>query len=136
MLKWIIWNRTVFEIEIWSTLNWNVYDRIVLTFNCVWTISVFLLNWISWIRTAWLIWIAWNRIVFHNQTVYWITWNTTEYLHKMDLALNNKQRLICHKTLPTKRNCPILNNSLKYKYSFMFTFKCKKNFYFKQFNLS
>ena len=26
----------------------------------------------------------------------------TDYLHKMDLALNNLQRLICHKTKPNK----------------------------------
>ena len=29
-------------------------------------ISVLILNWISWIRTAWLNWIASNRNVFHN----------------------------------------------------------------------
>ena len=28
----------------------------------------------------------------------WIVLNRTDYLHKMDLALNNLQRLICHKT--------------------------------------
>ena len=28
----------------------------------------------------------------------WIVWNRTVYLYKMDLALNNLQRLICHKT--------------------------------------
>ena len=28
----------------------------------------------------------------------------TDYLHKMDLALNNLQRLICHKTQQTKPN--------------------------------
>ena len=28
----------------------------------------------------------------------WIVWNRTEYLHKMDLELNNLQRLICRKT--------------------------------------
>ena len=27
----------------------------------------------------------------------WIVWNRTDYFHKMDLALNNLQRLICHK---------------------------------------
>ena len=27
-----------------------------------------------------------------------IVWNRTDYLYKMDLALNNLQRLICHKT--------------------------------------
>ena len=34
----------------------------------------------------------------------WIVFNGTDYLHEMDLALNNLQRLICHKTQPTKPN--------------------------------
>ena len=41
----------------------------------------------------------------------WIVWNRTDYLHKMDLALNNQQRLICHKTQPTK---PSLYIYIKY----------------------
>ena len=43
MLNWIIWNRTVFDIE-----------------------TVLAQNWIIWIRTVWLNWIAWNRDVFDN----------------------------------------------------------------------
>ena len=31
----------------------------------------------------------------------WIVLNLTDYLHKMDLALNNLQKLICHKTQTT-----------------------------------
>ena len=31
----------------------------------------------------------------------WIVLNRTDYLHKMDLALNNLQKLICHKTQQT-----------------------------------
>ena len=34
----------------------------------------------------------------------WIVLIRTGYLNKMDLALNNQQRLICHKTQPTKPN--------------------------------
>ena len=34
----------------------------------------------------------------------WIVLNRTDYLHKMDLALNNLQRLIYHKTQQTKPN--------------------------------
>ena len=34
----------------------------------------------------------------------WIALNRTNYLHKMDLALNNLERLICHKTQQTKPN--------------------------------
>ena len=31
----------------------------------------------------------------------WIVWNRTVYLYKIDLALNNLQRLICHKPKQT-----------------------------------
>ena len=31
----------------------------------------------------------------------WITWNRSVYMYKMDLALNNLQWFICHKTQPT-----------------------------------
>ena len=34
----------------------------------------------------------------------WIVFNRTDYLHEMDLALNNLQRLITHKTQQTKPN--------------------------------
>ena len=34
----------------------------------------------------------------------WIVWNETDYLYKKkDLALNNIQRFICHKTYPTNQ---------------------------------
>ena len=32
----------------------------------------------------------------------WIVLNRTDHLHKMDVALNNLQGLICHKTQQTK----------------------------------
>ena len=47
MQNWIVWNRTVFDIE-----------------------TVLTLNWIVRIRTVWLNWIALNRNVFDSQTVY------------------------------------------------------------------
>ena len=34
----------------------------------------------------------------------WIVWNWTVYLYKMDLALNNLERLICHKTQTNKQD--------------------------------
>ena len=34
----------------------------------------------------------------------WIVLNRTDYLHKIDLALNNLRRLIHHKTQQTKQN--------------------------------
>ena len=35
MLNWIVGNGTVFDIETVLTLNWIVWYRAVLTFNCV-----------------------------------------------------------------------------------------------------
>ena len=35
--------------------------------------------------------------------LYWIAWNRTVYLYIMDLALNNLQGLICHKTQTNKQ---------------------------------
>ena len=75
MPNWLAQNRTVFDIE-----------------------TVFMLNWIVWIRTIWLNWIAWNRNIFNNETVLMLNWIVCI---KMDLALNNLQMLICHKTQPT-----------------------------------
>ena len=43
MLNWIVWYRTVSDIE-----------------------TILMLNWIVWIRTFWLNWIAWNRNGFDN----------------------------------------------------------------------
>ena len=43
MLNWIVWNRTVLDIE-----------------------TVFILKWIVWNQTVWLNGIAWNRNVFDN----------------------------------------------------------------------
>ena len=37
MQNWIVWNGTVFAIEIVFTLNWTGWNRTLSTFNCVWT---------------------------------------------------------------------------------------------------
>ena len=36
--------------------------------------------------------------------LHWTAWNRTDYLYKIDLALNNLQRLICHKTQLTNHS--------------------------------
>ena len=56
-----------------------------------------MLNWIVWIRTVWLKWIAWNRNIFDNLTVpfqtiqfsmqNWIVWNGTVYLYKKGFGI-------------------------------------------------
>ena len=77
MLNWIVWNETVFGL-----------------------VTVLLLNWIVLIRTVWLNWIAWNWNVFYNWIVYFAKPELFEielFLYiKIDLALNNLRRLICH----------------------------------------
>ena len=42
----------------------------------------------------------------------YIVWNRTDDLHKMDLALNDLQRLICHKIQPTKSTVDITNTTV------------------------
>ena len=74
---------------------------------------VLILNWNSWIRTAWLNWIAWNRTVFtiklylHLNCVpmqNWIAWNRTIFI-KMDLALKTNIGWYAIKPKqPTQRN--------------------------------
>ena len=58
MRNWIVWNRTVFDIETVFTLNWIGWNRTFLTK------PILILNWIVCIRTVWLSRIAWNRNVF------------------------------------------------------------------------
>ena len=64
MLNWIVWNRTVFDIETVLTVNRIVWNAAVLILNCVQAKTILILNWIVWIWTVWLNWIAWNRIFF------------------------------------------------------------------------
>ena len=65
MLNWIIWNGTVFDIE---TVHWTELFNIELFLHL--TVckqkSILTLNWIIWIRTVWINWIAWNRNAFNN----------------------------------------------------------------------
>ena len=64
------------ELNCVLMLNWITWNRTVLIFNYMWTKTILILNWIGWIRTVCI---------------------------KMDLVLNNLQRLICHKPKqPTK----------------------------------
>ena len=97
MLKWIARNKTFFVIE-----------------------TVLKLNWIVWIRTVWLNWIARNRIFFF--TIKLSTHAKVNCLKKklitclkIDLALNNLQRLICHKTQPTNQLTRNMEKNLKTK---------------------
>ena len=53
-----------------------------------------MVNWIVWIRTVLLNWIAWNRCFWQLTRTY----IKSNWLYKNGFALNNQQRLICHKT--------------------------------------
>ena len=44
----------------------------------------------------------------------WIIWNKAVYLYKMDLALNNLQWLICHKTKPNQID--LFKNNFRYNH--------------------
>ena len=56
----MVWNKTVFDIETVLMLNWTVRKRTTLTK------TIFILNWIVWIRTVSLNWTPWKRNVFEN----------------------------------------------------------------------
>ena len=53
-------------------------------------------------------WIVWNKNYFWHRncqfTLNWIVWNRTVSMYKMDLVLNNLQRLMSHKTKPNQTN--------------------------------
>ena len=89
LLNWIVWNWTVFDIETVLRLNWIIIYNCLnsLKKKCFWQ-----LNWVLMLN--------------------WIALNRTDYI-KMDLALNNLQRLICYKTQQTKQNKTKLTDNLE-----------------------
>ena len=78
-------------------LNWVVWNKTILTLNCVWTKTILILNWIVGIRTVWLNWIALNRNVFEKLsshlncvlTLNWIVWNGTFLYAKLNCFKRN-----------------------------------------------
>ena len=103
-LDWITWNRTDFQLHTYAKLN-------CLKWNCF-----CMLNWNFWIRTVFDVetvltfnWILWYRTVLTFDCKQKYTYKKTELLEIklficiiMDLALNNLQKLICHKTQTNK----------------------------------
>ena len=52
-------------------------------------------------------WIVWNRTVLKFNCVLmlnWIVWNRIVYMYKIDMVLDNLQRLICQKPKKNKQN--------------------------------
>ena len=87
ILSWIVWDRTVFDIETVLTLNgivWKGFD-IQLCVNKF----ILILNWIVWIITVCLNWIAFNGNVFDN----WIVYSCKTELTKTDLIICIKMDL-------------------------------------------
>ena len=68
---------------------------------------------ISWIRSVWINWIAWNKKKFWQFNcvlmLNWTVWNKTISI-KMDLVLNKLQRLICYKTQTTNQQSYFLHH--------------------------
>ena len=79
ILNWIIWNWTVFDIETVLTLNWIVIYNCLNKLNCLKE------------KCFWQIVYSCLTELFEIELIIYI---------KMDLALNNLQRSICHKTKP------------------------------------
>ena len=79
MLNWIAWYRTALTFKLRTYARPNCLKE-----NCLSKTLLFQAIPFSQL----------NLVLMLN----WIVWNKTVYLYKMDLALNNLQRLICHKT--------------------------------------
>ena len=45
----------------------------------------------------------------------WIVWNRADFCIKMDLALKNLQRLLCHKNQPTNQKHKYISSPSSYK---------------------
>ena len=110
MLNWINWNRTVYLNKMDLTLNNDTKqsDGEALVIWDLWGMQ----------RTSlvpshpgklWPRVVAPDRLLSMFQIelnctlmINWIVWNRTVYLNKMDLTLNNQQRLMCHKNQTNK----------------------------------
>ena len=74
--------------------NGSIWSRPIYGLNR--TNCILMLNWIVWIRTAWLNWIAWSRNVLHKLYLYlncmfmlnWIAWNGNVFDIETVLKLN------------------------------------------------
>ena len=114
MLGWIVWRGAVFNVGTVLVLGWAVWCGIVLASGCMWAGSVLVVSWIGWIGTVWLDWVAWNRNVFNKMCTCAELFEVELLICiKMDLAWNNRQWLMYHKTQPTnlKYTCQKLINN-------------------------
>ena len=79
------------ELNCVLMLNWIVWNRTILTFNCGGTQTILTVNWVIWNRTVWLNWMGWNRNGFWQLNsvlmLNWIVWNRTDYLYKDELGV-------------------------------------------------
>ena len=72
MLNWTDWNSTVLICKLEIELSWPIKLCKTESFEMelFLTFKLHTLNWILWNRTVWLDWIALNRNVFDNYTVF------------------------------------------------------------------
>ena len=88
-------------------VNWIVWNRTVLTFNCMWTKTILILNWIVWIRTVWLNWIAWNRTVHSRQMPFmrqlYVDTFTPSHLLTLAITLHSAEEAKCMKKKKKKK---------------------------------
>ena len=108
MLNWITWNITVLIFKQctygemnrlkWKFLTLKLYFCSTKLFEKepLWH-AILILNWIVWIWTLWLNWIMWNRNVFDKLCTYAKLEIVMFICTKIDLALNNSQRLTWYK---------------------------------------
>ena len=64
--------------------------ELVLTFNCVWTKTIIILNRIVWNRSVWSKRIAWSRNVFEKQTMYSCYKNAASNIEQALAAISHK----------------------------------------------
>ena len=89
MLNCIVWNRSVLTFKLRSYANWIVWN---------WTVFVYQ-NELFEIERLWHLTVCKQKHIF---ILNWNFWNRSVFCIKMDLSLNNLQKLIYHKPNPTK----------------------------------
>ena len=85
MLNWIVWHRTVFDIETVPRLNWIVWNR-----KCFWLTVLFQTIKLNQLSCAIMLnRIVWNRTVYLYKNGFGIKYHT-----KVDIPWNpNKQKI-------------------------------------------
>ena len=92
MLNWQTWNRSFILTD--YLCKTQLFEKEMFWHLTVWTKAILILNWIGWIRTVWLNWIALTNCLL---ILNWFFLN--KYLYK-----SNLHKLVCHKTQRNKQS--------------------------------